>query len=430
MEVDGRGDARLVHRGIGERDVEIVDVLPELPLETAAFALAEQVGLIKAEEPADPRALPHRRAEVDVPGPLLGHAEDDVDIALVVGRLGIGEWHRLIEEAEVRHALVGRDQRILAEHVPRHHHDRFADHAVVRDVVAADLDVIDDRRLPFGDHPAQVDHRVAVGRRAPNLVVPHVHVDVAVVVIERLQLARRVLPHLIVEIVEVVPAAEAQQAGALLARERIEGLQLLGRKAPVADDLERSDAVRLALADPDDERGLPRLLADDERVVEHLKVDVALFAVKRRQRLPQVLGDLVVVVFAGAEPPESLRPRLHLRGDFLIGEMRVALHIHLCDRDAAAFVDVEDDAHGGGIPLVDEQRLRVLEVVAPGVVQRVDPRPGALDARQVQRPSFGQRHLVAHAVLRQSLYAAHRPLHELRPLVHADHEHVLAALGS
>src|SRR2546430_4063831 len=41
---------------------------------------------------------------------------------------------------------------------------------------------------------------------------------------ERLQLARRVLPHLIVEIVEVVPAAEAQQAGALLARERIEGL--------------------------------------------------------------------------------------------------------------------------------------------------------------------------------------------------------------
>src|SRR2546429_5768570 len=64
------------------------------------------------------------------------------------------------------------------------------------------------------------------------------------------------------------PAAEAQQAGALLARERIEGLQLLGRKAPVADDLERSDAVRLALADPDDERGLPRLLRSEEHTSE------------------------------------------------------------------------------------------------------------------------------------------------------------------
>src|SRR6267143_5633892 len=54
VHAERRGDARFAHGGIGERDVEIVDVLAELPLEPAALALAKQVRLVEAEEAADP----------------------------------------------------------------------------------------------------------------------------------------------------------------------------------------------------------------------------------------------------------------------------------------------------------------------------------------------------------------------------------------
>src|SRR5437016_5852089 len=82
-----RRDARFAHRRIGEGDVEVVDVLAELPLEPAPLPLPEQIGLVEAEEAADARPLPHRGAEVDVAGALLGDAEHHVDVALLVGRL-------------------------------------------------------------------------------------------------------------------------------------------------------------------------------------------------------------------------------------------------------------------------------------------------------------------------------------------------------
>src|SRR5204863_1367795 len=87
VHADRRRDARLAHGGIGVRDVEIVDVLSELPLEPAALALPEQIRLVEPEEAADAGALSHRRAEVDVAGPLLGNLEHDVDVALIVRRL-------------------------------------------------------------------------------------------------------------------------------------------------------------------------------------------------------------------------------------------------------------------------------------------------------------------------------------------------------
>src|SRR2546427_9725380 len=89
------------------------------------------------------------------------------------------------------------------------------------------------------------------------------------------------------------PTDETPHAGALLPRERVERLQLVGREAPVADDLERPDAGRLALADMNDQPALPRLVVHEQRCVGDLKVDEALPAVNRRQRLPQKLGEYV-----------------------------------------------------------------------------------------------------------------------------------------
>src|SRR2546430_10181131 len=41
---------------------------------------------------------------------LLGHPEDHVDVALVVGRPGVRERQRLLEEPEIRDVLVGADE--------------------------------------------------------------------------------------------------------------------------------------------------------------------------------------------------------------------------------------------------------------------------------------------------------------------------------
>src|SRR5439155_1592021 len=85
VHVERPRNPRLADSGVGVRDGKVADVLAELPLEMALLALPEQVGLVQSEEPADAGALSHRRAEVDVAGVLLGHPEDHVDVALVVG---------------------------------------------------------------------------------------------------------------------------------------------------------------------------------------------------------------------------------------------------------------------------------------------------------------------------------------------------------
>ena len=85
---------------------------PELPLEPAPLALAEEVRLLQPEEAADAGALPQRRAEVDVAGAPLLDPEDDVDVDAVLGRLDVGRRHRLLEEAQVGDVLVRADQRV------------------------------------------------------------------------------------------------------------------------------------------------------------------------------------------------------------------------------------------------------------------------------------------------------------------------------
>src|SRR4029077_1184841 len=110
------------------------------------------------------------------------------------------------------------------------------DDALVRHVVAADLHAVHDRGLAFRDYPAQIHDRFAVGPGAPQDIGAGLDVDVAVVVVERLQLAGRVVPLLLIEIDVRALATDAEEARPLRLPERIEGLQLLAREAAAAHD--------------------------------------------------------------------------------------------------------------------------------------------------------------------------------------------------
>src|SRR6266853_348323 len=72
VDVEGPRDAGLPNRGIGVADGEVADVLAELPLEVALLPLTEQVWLVQPEKPSHARALPDRRAEIDVARVFLG----------------------------------------------------------------------------------------------------------------------------------------------------------------------------------------------------------------------------------------------------------------------------------------------------------------------------------------------------------------------
>ncbi len=106
VQTDGGGDEASSQRRVRVRDVEVVDVVSELPVELDPLALAEQVGFVESDEPAHPGPLADRRPEIDVARAPLGDLEDDIDITLLIGRFD--PWHRkrLLEEPEVGQALI------------------------------------------------------------------------------------------------------------------------------------------------------------------------------------------------------------------------------------------------------------------------------------------------------------------------------------
>ncbi len=289
VHVQSARDAGLAQRRVGVGHDELVDVLAELPLETAPLALAEEVGLFEADEPADARALPQGGPEVDVAAVLLGHPEDDVHVPLIVGRTGFRERERLFEEPEVGDVLVRANQRVLAVHVARQDHDRITNHPLAGHFVADDLHFVDDGRLRLVQDPAQVHDARVRPTGPPRDAGAHVHVEVAVVVVQGLEVARRLVPPIFVEV----------HAGATLLGEWVERLELIRREPPIAHDLERADAIGLALTHLDRQRRLPGAVIDQQCVLEHLEVDVAMLAVELRQAYQQVLAQAVVVVCAG-----------------------------------------------------------------------------------------------------------------------------------
>jgi hypothetical protein len=119
-------DARLSDVRVAVSQVEIVDVSTELPLQLRAFAAAEQVGLIEADESAEAGSLPHRGAEVDVARSLLFHVEDDVDVALIAARPRFRRRHRRLEEIEVADVLIAANQIVAIEDLTGREDDLLA----------------------------------------------------------------------------------------------------------------------------------------------------------------------------------------------------------------------------------------------------------------------------------------------------------------
>ena len=347
----------------------------------------------------------------------------DVDVALVVGLRRLRRGQRLIEEPQVGDVLVRAQQRVLAEHVSGEQHDLIADHPLVGDVVADDLDLVDDRRLALVDHPAEIDHRLAVGAGTADHVGADLRVDVPLVVVQRVERGGGVVPARGAEHRRTAGrAAHTEQAGALLRLEGEQLLQIRGGEAPVADDLEGAHVVGLALADAQHELRLAARVVHHQRVVEHLEVHEAVLTVELGQALLHVGPQLLVVVVALAPPPETLGPGAHVRDDFGVGEMRVAIDAHPGDGDAATLGHVEHEAHPRRVGLVDGNRLDLGQVVAARAVQRVDPAPGPGHGRGVVGAPLRQGDLGAHCALAEPGHAAHGPVQQDGPLLHADHE--------
>ncbi len=299
----------------------------------------------------------------------------------------------------------------------------------MRHVVAADLHLVDDRGLALRNDPAEIHDRLAVGAGAPQHIGADLHVDVAVVVVERLKLAGRVLPLLLVEVRGLAPPPQPQQPGPFLLPERIERLQLLTREAPAADNLERADLVGVAFAQLQDQRRLAARLIDQQGVPEHLEVHVALRTVELGEAFAQVGGELLVVVLPRLKPPEALGPRLHVLEDRFGAEVSVALDADQGHSHAASLLHIEDHSHGRGIVLVDVQRARVRQVEPLRAIQRIDARARVLHGRGVDRAALGELDLVAHGMLAEALHAAHGPFHEHGALAHPDQDDGLARRG-
>ena len=273
------------------------------------------------------------------------------------------------------------------------------------DVVADDHDLVDRRDAPLLDVPREVDHARAVGQDAPGLLRHDLRVDVAAVRVQVAEAPGRGIPRGAIE-------RPARAAG-----ERIERHQLIGRVAAVAADLEGADLVRGPFVDGQLERRLAFGAVGDQRVTDHLEIDVATARIPAGEPLANVVFDAPFVVLAAAEPPERFRLAAHLPYDVGIGELLVAFDRDAAQRDPPSLAHVEEDAHAargvGG--QLDRGHLR--RVVPPLAVEGIDGARGAGERGTVQRAPFEELHAIAHVRGREFLHAADRPAGEKRTLL-------------
>jgi hypothetical protein len=319
----GSRDTTLLDGRVRVRQVEVIDVAAELPLQRALLAEAEEVRLLESDEAADTSPLPDRRSEIHAPGPFLLHAKDDVDVSPLVCLAGVWRRQRRVEESEVRDVVIAANQQVLVEHVTRQHEDLLANARLGRDVVAEDLDAVHDCRLPLLDVPPEIDD----GYRVPASTGAldhrrHRRVDVAFVGIRLLDASRRLLPLAAVEELPAVavvgaPEGSAQQVAKRFALlpERIEAGDLVSGKARRAGGLERPDAIAGSFVDTDVNQRLAARPLDEQCVARDAGVDEAAIGVEGRNALGEVTLVLVLVELALPPPEEALRLRLHRLDD-------------------------------------------------------------------------------------------------------------------
>ena len=229
-------------------------------------------GWSKPMKPPTPAPCPTDAPKFTLPGALLLHAEDDVDVALVVRRLRVRRRQRRLEEAEVADALVAADQRVAAEHVARHDEDLVPDARLRRDVVA-------ERSRRGSRSPAVVSstsqRRFTVGTESgPTFDAlddrAHVRVDVALVRVRLADATRRVVPRATGRSSRRRRCRGPRAASALhragerrrLLAERIEAREVLAGEVPAARHLEGADPVARPFVHRDVDERLAALAVD------------------------------------------------------------------------------------------------------------------------------------------------------------------------
>ena len=425
---DGAGVLGFPDERVRVRQAEVIDVLPELPVERSLLAQAEQVGLVESDEAAHAGALAHGRAEVHVAGALFLHVENDIEVTLLVGALRVRRSNGRFEEAQVADTLVAANQCVAPEDVARHHEDLIPDARFVRDVVAQDVHAIHDGGRAFVHFPPQV-HR---GHRIRSYPAPiddgsHAGVDVALVRIGLTHPPRGVVPPGLIEIAgRVAAATHAQHAlhgtrdGLGLHAEGIEALQVLVGKPPTARDLEGADAVpRTLLHHEIHERLAPRAVYRD-RILEHLRVEISLGRIERWNALAHVPRELVCIELALLEPQEALGLGLHRPHHILPRHTHIAGHIHAGHGEAPPLIHSKEELHF----TIHQRgfRLHFGHKVAFCLVERVDALHRACNLRGIERLAHQQVHPVAHVVARYTVGSCDVHAAEQRPLAQVEDE--------
>ena len=174
---------------------KIVEKSAVLPVERTFLAKAKKIRLLHANEAAEPDiALPHRRAEIDAAGAFFLDLEVDVNIPLIVDRHSARHRHILFEESHVADALKTLNQIVLVERRTGRQINLASNTIFRREIVADDVDAIHDRWISFVDVPTQVDHGQRIGSVHTFDTGFDARVQIAEVLVMRLQFAQRVIP--------------------------------------------------------------------------------------------------------------------------------------------------------------------------------------------------------------------------------------------
>ena len=184
----------------------------------------------------------------------------------------------------------------------------------------------------------------------------------------------------------------------MVGAERIEGVDLLRREAPVSDHLEVSNRVARAFADGDIDQSFAFGAVDDQGVLEDSEVDVAATRVQLGNFLSEVLRVLRIVELAVARPEKSLWLCVHGAHDVGIGDLRVAVDADSRDRETPPFIDSEIDRE---LPVCDGGfGLYRREIVSPAFVKRVDAGDRLCDLARIDGTAGREGQFLLHILRR------------------------------
>ena len=345
-------DGPVEEERLGEAELVVLRARALLQGDRERFAAAQEVRRLERQLPEEAFVLRHARAEGELVAVLLLHLEPDVDLVLGIGRLldvdrlvlQLLEVAQLVEAADAVLERLGVEDVVLVE--PQ----LAPDDVVVRGVVADKRDAVDEVLLALLHPHGDVDDRSPGGGSAARHVVGRRVLGARQQIGKRRELEEAAGA---VDLARLLEALADVLLAVVLARLHLEERhQRVGLHDVVAREIERADAVPLALGDRHAQldparRGVVGVLDHLDRGLPHLRRDVALFPVVVEDVL-RVLGELLFLVRPPArdegEEPLLFVP-LHLRLQLAVADVLVPDELDVLDPDLRPLVDHEAQVH-------------------------------------------------------------------------------------